>query len=242
MSKSTRSQTMDIEDIIDRALTRQKETFKESLRIFMDATNKRLDDFMAKVQTDLSELKQSVEFTQSEVDTIKMSTTKIQDNRLSIMTIETELKGLEGNIDYLDNQARRNNLRIDGIDETPNETWENTEEHVKRELVEKLNFTSEQVRGMKIERAHRVNTLNRNNKRPIVAKFASFKDRELILKTARLRRVNGFYVNEDFSSKVAGKRRQLLPEMYKARDDGKIAYLSFDKLVIKEGNQRTVRH
>ncbi len=157
------------------------------------------------------------------------------------MTISDELKSLQNNVDYLDNQSRRNNLRFDGIEETPQETWEQSESHVKRELAVKLKLSTEQISAINIERAHRVNALNNNNKRAIVVRFSSFKDREAILKAARLEKAPGLYVNEDFSARVVEKRRQLLPEMYSARDDGKIAYLSYDKLIIRDGNRRTVR-
>ena len=42
------------------------------------------------------------------------------------------------------------------------------------------------------------------------------------------------YVNEDHSQWVMTRRKQLLPKTSEARERGKVAYLSFDKLVVKD--------
>ena len=46
-------------------------------------------------------------------------------------------------IEYLENQSRRSNIRIDGIREEEAETWDNTETKVKEILKEKLNLDEE---------------------------------------------------------------------------------------------------
>ena len=43
-------------------------------------------------------------------------------------------------MEYLENQSRRNNIRIDGIPEEPDETWEDTESKAKVALESKLNL------------------------------------------------------------------------------------------------------
>ena len=57
-------------------------------------------------------------------------------------------------LEYLDNQSRRNNVRIDGIPEEDNETWLNTETKAKEVLQEKLNLSFEPV----IDRGNRTGT------------------------------------------------------------------------------------
>ena len=47
-------------------------------------------------------------------------------------------------------------------------------------------------------------------------------------------RPRGIYVNEDYSQRVMARRKELLPKMMKAQEEGKIAYLTFDKLVARE--------
>ena len=51
-----------------------------------------------------------------------------------------------------EDRSRRNNIRVDGIEEDENETWENTENKLRSFLYDKLEITD----GLYIERAHRV--------------------------------------------------------------------------------------
>ena len=133
------------------------------------------------------------------------------------------------------NQTRGNNLRIERV-EIEGESWEKTESLVKSTLTEKLSFTPEEISGMTIERAHRVRSTGMNNlsaHKPIVVKFTSFKSRDAVLKACRQHKPAGLHVFEDFSSRVMKRRKELLPEMYAKRQEGKIAYLSYNKLVVK---------
>ena len=52
----------------------------------------------------------------------------------------------------LEDQSRRNNLRVDGIKERPNETWEHCEEELHTVFKGSLGIEEEVV----IERAHKV--------------------------------------------------------------------------------------
>ena len=87
-----------------------------------------------------------------------------------------------------------------------------------------------------IERAHRVGrkTSGESKPRPIIAKFLKYKDRDAVLKARRNLKGTRQTIREDFSERILKKRKDLLPKLNEARNDGKIAYLSYDKLVIKE--------
>ena len=74
----------------------------------------------------------------------------------------------------------------------------------------------------------------RRKTRTVVVRFAKYKDRECVLRQARLKKPRGSLFNEDFSAKVMEKRKALLPRVKVARSEGKIAYISFDKLVIRD--------
>ena len=54
--------------------------------------------------------------------------------------IQRGLHKHEEKSEYLENQSRRKNIRVDGILEEDNESWLNTEAKVKEALHEKLNF------------------------------------------------------------------------------------------------------
>ena len=72
---------------------------------------------------------------------------EIYDYQLDPSFIEDKLIDLE-------DRSRRNNLRVDGIKERPNETWENWESELHTLFKESLGIEEEVV----IERTHRVKT------------------------------------------------------------------------------------
>ena len=87
-------------------------------------TNDRLD----KISKEMNELTKSLEFTQ---DQLEEEINSIKEN---IKHLETSTKGIEDDLldpndvssklIELQDRSRRNNLRIDGIEEIPSETWE----------------------------------------------------------------------------------------------------------------------
>ena len=60
---------------------------------------------------------------------------------------------LEHGIDYIENQTRRNNVRIDGVAEVTAETWADTEAVVRKTLATALELPEQQENAMRIERA-----------------------------------------------------------------------------------------
>ena len=181
-------------------------------------------------QQAVSQLKESLEFSQAELEHCK---TVIQENLDK--NIKSDVSMLKDKTTYLENQSRRSNIRVDGITEEMNETWEATECKVKKILKEKLNLTEEP----RIERAHRTGRLrnsdgsHRAKPRTVVCKLYDWKVKEIILKAARTVRPPGLFVNEDYAEETVKRRKELLPQMKEAREQGKIAYLVMDKLIIK---------
>ena len=60
----------------------------------------------------------------------------------------------------LEDRSHRNNLRIDGIEEKPNETWEECEENVQQMIKEKLGITE----PIEIGRCHRISKQKKPNR------------------------------------------------------------------------------
>ena len=126
--------------------------------------------------------------------------------------------------------------------ERPGETWADTEQALRKVLEQDLKMPPEQVEAIAIERAHRTGGgPNADRDRTIVVKFSGFKARDAVLQAARATRPRGVYVNEDFSLRIVNKRKELLPELKEARERGKIAYLSYDKLIVKDLQERQQR-
>ena len=133
-------------------------------------------------------------------------------------------------LDDLEDRSRRNNLRFEGIPESYRENWEQTADHVGRLVREKLGVEGD----VAVQRAHRVGDPNSGRPRTIIANFLRFRDRQEILRNRHKLKNTDIYVNEDLCSASLAKRRQQLPELQRARREGKTAFFVHTKLVIKE--------
>lgn len=126
-------------------------------------------------------------------------------------------------IECLEGQSRRNHLVTDGIAESPKETWDETEEKVKKVVAEKLHLQRE----IEMERAHRAGKSGGDRLRPIVVK-----DKSAVLQCSRSLKGSGIYINEGFTDAIRRRRRELIPELKAARERVDIAFQRHDKLVI----------
>ena len=242
---------------VEAALAEQKRTFEMLLDVqlkafqacvttMMDSTNNRIDSFVKVMTRELTELKASVQFSQTELHEMKNNNKSENDRERyehrSLQKLTADFRRMDDNIDYLENQSRRNNLRIDGVKERAEETWADTEQALRKVLETDLKMPADHVNAIAIERAHRTGgAQNAERDRTVVVKFTHFKDRDSVLQAARANRPRGVFVNEDFSMRVVSRRKELIPEMKEARDRGKIAYLSYDRLVVKDRQERHQR-
>ena len=118
--------------MLNEMLQLQERMFKTLLDSLLNNFNSRLDSVVESVadiktrlnicQEDTSEFKASLEFSQKDIDELKQ---KIETE------VEADINDIYDCIDYhmdkleyLENQSRRNNIRIDGIPEEENEwSW-----------------------------------------------------------------------------------------------------------------------
>ena len=131
----------------------------------------------------------------------------------------------------LEDRSRRNNLRIYGITETNDESWERREEHADQVFSQKLG-----LKNICIERAHRVKRKigDKSKKhRPIVCNLLSFKDKKLILKNANKLKETNIFIDEDYSLETMEYRKQLWDEVKYLRSQGNITYLNYRSIVNK---------
>lgn len=222
----------------EKLLEKQADSFQRSLQTVLEVTNTRID----KLSMAFGEIKASLEYTQKDVEQLKTnldeSNKDIKKIDKMLVTATSTLSECNKEIDYLENQSRRNNLRIDGIPEENDDSWAKTEELVREMLATKLAIPTQEANEMRIERAHRIGTKREvgTNSRPrtIIVKMERFKDRDMVKRKAKECRIRGLYINEDVSQRVSEKRKELLPKLKQAKADGKIAFFSYDKLIIKD--------
>lgn len=215
-------------------LQMQERMFKNMFESVLSSVNPRID----KVVKSVAELKASLEYSQQDIDDLKEAADSIDEMEEELDDIQTGLHKQEEKLVYLENQSRRNNVRIDGIPEQHNETWLNTETKVKEVLQEKLNPSFEPM----IERAHRTGARPRSgaaddiNTRPrtIVCRLRDWRQKDDILRAARRIKPSGIFVNEDLANETIEKRKRQVDELNAAKRAGKTAYFVLDRLVIKE--------
>ena len=162
---------------------------------------------------------------------------KLKDAEEEIGTLQTDLRTPDSKLEYLENQSRRNNIRVSGIPESPNETWEAAEAKVKQAIQEQLGI------DVDIERAHWVERRNRDcssqdtqqgKSRTIVCKLRCWKQREAVLKKARKSKPSGLFISEDLALATLQRRVAQVGKLREAKQAGKIAYFVLDRLVIRD--------
>jgi len=86
---------------------------------------------------------------------------------------------------------------------------------------------------VKIDRAHRLGKYTTAKKRPIVAKFNFYQDKQDIKQRVYERRADlGVNVSDQYPKIIQERRKLLIPELIRAREAGREAVLRYDKLYI----------
>ncbi|MPC19425.1 hypothetical protein E2C01_012339 [Portunus trituberculatus] len=217
------------------------ETQGKAFNTAMDIVVEQLKDRILTVERTMTDLTRSLEFTQAETvdlkNEVKMLRKSEAEYKTTIDSLKQGVEELEKRANYQEDYNRRNNLRISGLQHQPcvSETWEETAQEVSKLLEDQL-----QLPGLKIERAHRTGPVLALGPRTVVSRFERFGDREAVLRNARKLKGTGIYINEDLCPASQELRKQQIPLMKQARQDGKIAFFfKYTKLITKE--RRTQR-
>ena len=163
---------------------------------------KEINDFKVSIQYTEDELNEKIENIEEKQENIYDRIDEIYEYQIDPDYVYEKLVDLE-------DRSRRNNLRIYGIEETNNETWEKCEEHVEKVFNEKLGLAN-----IRVERAHRVRrTKGDKSKKPraIVCNLLSFKEKKSVLKNANKLKGTNIFIDEDYSSETM-EYRKLLPD------------------------------
>nr|XP_047127717.1 uncharacterized protein LOC124808589 [Hydra vulgaris] len=126
----------------------------------------------------------------------------------------------------IDDRSRRKNLRVEGVKEDDNESWLESEIKVKKIFDEYLGIKD--VAGKEDIKKHRT----------IVVKLLDFKDEEAILRNSSKLKGKNIFINEDFCAETNRLRKDLREKMKIEGQSGKFAYISNDKLIVREWNAK----
>ena len=182
-----------------------------------------LNNSVSGLREEMTQLAQEVEEVRTENEHLKADNHELK-NRLG----EAEAK-----LDDLEGRSKRNNLIFTGLKKQTDsdfESWDDCEKLVTDLIHNKLKISDD----MEFDRVHR---LRRDENSPIIARFASFKDKQKVLKAKRklseTENGNTIFIGEDFSKRVRETRKKLVPFLKEAKKDkDKRATMVYDHLVI----------
>ena len=228
-------------EVVQALLKNQAELFNSSIKLLLQDVTEDIKS----IRKDITDLQASLQFTQAKFEESNQKMEQIGAT-LSMHSensndINKQADQVDDQLEYLDNQSRRNNVRITGIpeDKDVEQSWDDTEKVVKQSIKDKLSINED----FEIERCHRVNSRRRRSNdragqpeepRPIVAKFSKWKEKEIVLKKAREMKPQRVRFLADLSSRAIQKTRDQVPKLLEARRQGKIAFFVLDKRFIKD--------
>ena len=158
--------------------------------------------------------------------------------KITVESLVAENRMLCEKIRKMEDQSRRENVVLYGIPEKKKEdgpeTWAETEEAVRKVFKEKRKMdVADSNVTLPIERAHRLPGKGNAEARPVIVKFRSFKDRDMVWKSAKEKlRYSDVKMAEDFSQETRSIRRRLGTYLKEARDGGYRAFMKYDKVEI----------
>lgn len=207
----------------------------------INAVTEQMNLQIQQLESGVSDLVTSLEFTQQELDEMKAQN-KVCDEEikkakqgginLSAQADSSyeKIKVLEAKANFQEDYGRRKNVRISGLKErVANETWEQTATSVATLLQNKLGLP-----GLVVERIQRVGPRRNDKPRTVVAHFSRFSDREGVVRNRTKLRGTNIFVNDDLCPASQAVRNAQLPLLHEAKSSGKIAFFRHTKLIIRE--------
>lgn len=175
---------------------------------------------LEKLETGQQELKDKLQTLECKIDRLAgdLPTASSSEEKAELSTQHSQLvdsmRNALLNQDEIENRSRRNNLLFFGLPDGGKETWDESEKKVIDLCAEKLRVT---VSPSAIERAHQIGKVGGEKPRPVIVKFAFFKDKQRVISAASKLKGTKFSIGEDYS-KIARQQRQKLLEYGKQTD------------------------
>ena len=196
------------------------------------------------VRDKIKELEAGLTYNQEEVSSLNEKAAKSSEEHAKdvatlterIADLEQQLKQeLENNI-KLEQYTRRENLRFNNIEETEGEDCKT----LLTSIIQ--NELGVDVSHIRFHAVHRVGKKLESRSRPIIARFVSREDRDLVFsKRGKMKRSTSFndaYITEDYARAIQVERKVLIKAMVRAREDQGIENATVKGRYLFMNNQR----
>ena len=90
------------------------------------------------------------------------------------------------------------------------------------------------IENVEIERGHRAGRKSSNKPRTIVCKLLRFKDKQKILRKAKILKGTNIFINEDYCQDTVEYRNELWEEVKVLRSQRKTTYLNYRSMVSRD--------
>lgn len=185
---------------------------------------------------DIRDLKASLEFSQSQIETLMLDNIELKKNASHLSTQVTKLTK-ENQImqeTILDIQCRsmRDNLIFSGINIPPQNTSDDPEKAIREFMHDSLKLPAATVEEITFHRVHRLPSKDPKKPPPIIVKFEKYKHKELVKSRGNQLKNTTYGMYDQFPKQIQDRRRKLVPMMKRFREEGKRATLSVDKLYV----------
>ena len=223
-------------DVIKTLIDNQSQVYNG----IFETTLKQFMNKISELEHTVMDLKNSLEFSQSEIDKLKKDIINLKEekqvNDAGISEIKSKqrecveaVQAAATRCNAIDDHLRRNNVMIDGLPEDGAETSEITMLKVQDTLKEKM-----ELPDVLLETAYRVGPRREDRPRTVLARFKRFTDREAAMRNTRKLSGTKIYFNDDLCPASQQLKSSQMPALRAARAEGKIAFFVGTRLIIKE--------
>ena len=125
-----------------------------------------------------------------------------------------------------------NNLKIGGVNEVPFETEEQTKEQLCVFFRDDLHIPEDRLQNMKTDRIQRIGPRIPNKPRKILVAFTDNNDKNFVKSFRKHLENTQMFMHDQYPPDVVAYRKKLVPILKRAMDDGKKAYIKYNKLIV----------
>ncbi len=215
--------------------------------VSLESISKQLEklSLLDEIQRDIRQVKGEFEALKTKVENLETGQRDLENalshldedsqdlkSEVSLKAEKAVVEELKNKIEELENEARRNNILIVNFPENMEREHEGSSGLAKYLFTEVMEIDGSV--DFKLVKAYRIGQKREDRRRPLLVRFVSTLERNIILKEAP-RKLKGkdvegskIIITDDVCQKTQARRRRLLPKMFDLRSQGHQAFIPWD--------------